>query len=207
VFPTSLIGHGVIEVHANEAFDQGVAFSLSRGTMSVEFRPMGFGGEIEVSRLGILLTSDSERSLTGRGQVLEPLPDSQQPDQDNPVGDVVRRPADPGDGVDAALGAAGVDQPERLPPRVVVDPAPPNEVKPEMEPPAFDNLPDLQLFDRTSGKWVEFQHAQPGVEFTISSPQRFVDQSGAFRARFVNRADQGMTAWFAVSVQLEGTAR
>ena len=94
-----------------------------------------------------------------------------------------------------------------LPPRVVIDPAPLNQVKPGMEPAAFDGMPTLQLLDRVDGRWVEFSHAPAGVEFTIASPERFVDPSGAFRARFVNRGDQGMTAWFSVGVQLEGTAR
>jgi hypothetical protein len=207
VYPTSLIGHGVIETHANEAFDQGTAFSLSRGTMSIEFRPMGFGGDLDVSKLGIMLTTDSERPLTGLGQPLEPLPDADQPDQSDPVGDAIAQPnapGDPGDGVDAALGAVG-NQALVLPPGAAVDP-PPDQGKPGMEPAAFDSLPELQLFDRVSGKWVEFRHAANGVEFTVGSPERYVDQSGAFRARFVNR-DPSMTAWFAVSVQIAGTAQ
>jgi hypothetical protein len=205
VFPNALMGHSVIETRANEAFDQGTAFSLSRGTMSVEFRPMGFSGELEIAKLSVSVTNDFSRPLTGVGQLLAPLPDAEQPDQDDPVGDEVRQPADvQGNGVGAVGAAMDLPVPDRgAAPNVGV----PDEVKPQLEPAVFDGMPDLQLFDRVSGRWIEFVHPAAGQEWTIGSPERFVDQSGAFRARFVNRADQGMTTWFSFSVHIEGTAR
>jgi hypothetical protein len=114
------------------------------------------------------------RLLTGRGLAVEPLPADRQPGQDDPT----ILPA----------GARGAE-------------APPDGVAPGdlgMQLPAF------QLLDRTTGLWVEFPQPTSGREMRIASPERYVDETGALRVRFVNRvADSGM--YFSISARLEGT--
>ena len=79
-----------------------------------------------------------------------------------------------------------------------VDPA-------ERTAPAVRNgLPDLQLLDRSAGRWVEFPHPQVAREMRIVSPERYLDASGALRARFVNRSPQD-GAYFSAAVRIEGT--
>ncbi len=177
VFPNALVGHSVRESKANDAFDQGSSFSLSRGSMVVDFRPMGFGGELQPTELALALTQGDLRPLAGGGKELAPLPDAEQPDQTDPVGTEVR-----------AFGDGNV---------------PADQQKPR---PIFDGLPDLQLFDHTTGRWVEFTHPTGGFEFRVPSPARYVDTTGAFSARFVNRGDQNNSTYFSLVVRLEGDA-
>ncbi|HEV8053200.1 MAG TPA: hypothetical protein VGP30_00050, partial [Candidatus Limnocylindrales bacterium] len=69
----------------------------------------------------------------------------------------------------------------------------------------FEGLPELQLFDREAGLWVEFEDPENGVTYLIADPSRFVDEAGAFRARFVNRHGDGEYAYFTLLVRMEGT--
>jgi hypothetical protein len=175
VFPNALVGHTVRETRANESFDQGTTFSLSRGTMVVDFRPMGFSGELRPTELALALTQGDVRPIAGGGKELEPLPDAEQPDQTDPVGTEVRGSAD---------GLLPADR----------------------KPVLFDGLPDLQLYDHIARRWVEFSHPTGGLEFRVPSPERYVDPTGAFSARFVNRADQNNSTYFSLVVRLEGDA-
>jgi hypothetical protein len=217
VFGNSLIGHSLLEAASNEAFDQGSNFQLGRGTMVVEFRPMGFGGEIDVARLALALTVEP-RQIVGDGKELPPLPRDQQPDQADPVGSDAQVPGQ--QGAEDVGNAAEPEILRRLPAPIDKRMAePPVAVQPVAEPPAvepfsnpdgvlpFDGLPDLQLFDREAGRWVEFMHPAGNAEYTIANPGRYVDSTGTFRVRFVNRADPGNSAWFTLVTRLEGTVR
>jgi hypothetical protein len=186
VFPNALIAHSVVDSRANEAMDQGPSLSLSRGTMSVEYRPMGLAGGFEVSGLSMALTQGDLRPLVAGGQEVKPLPPDQQPDQDDPVGDGA--PVATGIGDDGGDGGVDFGKP------VGFDPA------------VFDGIPDFQLFDRVAGRWVEFAHPHSGIAFRIADPERYVDDAGAFLVRFVNRGDQQMTAYFSLVARLEGIA-
>ena len=65
-------------------------------------------------------------------------------------------------------------------------------------------LPAFQLLDRTTGLWVEFP--QPtGQEMRIVSPERYLDDAGAVRLRFINRMAESGT-WFSVSARIEAQA-
>jgi hypothetical protein len=68
--------------------------------------------------------------------------------------------------------------------------------------PEFDGLPEVQLFDRTAGRWVEFAPFTPQVAREIAQPERYVDSGGSLLVRFVNRAEE-MT-YFRMQVRLEG---
>jgi hypothetical protein len=144
-FPDELISHTVVSTDAAEAFDQGSAFSLSRGTMVVDFGPVPFDGVFTPTSLEIGMTQgDPSLRLTTPGERTRPLPDDQQPDQVDPVGE------------DAL-------------------PFPP------------DGMPELQLFDRTTGRWMEFAHLAPNTAISVAEPERYVDSAGHLLARFVNR--------------------
>src|SRR5690606_3906311 len=49
VFPNALMGHAVVASEANDASDQGSGLMLGRGTMTVEWRPLGYGGPFRAS--------------------------------------------------------------------------------------------------------------------------------------------------------------
>jgi hypothetical protein len=169
VIPDPLVARSVLETKANDAWDDGgTSFSLGAGTMTVELRPVVPIDDLRPTYLGLMLSPDTGRLLTGRGLDIDPLPADQQPDQDDP------------------MTLPGVDPAERTAPAV------------------RNGLPDLQLLDRTTGRWVEFPHPQVAREMRIVSPERYLDASGALRARFVNRTPQD-GVYFSVAVRIEGT--
>ena len=49
-------------------------------------------------------------------------------------------------------------------------------------------------------------HLAARREVRIAEPERYVDETGAFLARFVNRGDVNTTTWFVPLVRLEGEA-
>ena len=55
----------------------------------------------------------------------------------------------------------------------------------------WDNMPDFQLFDRTTQRWVEFPHPTASRAYLITEPERYVDESGTVLFRFINRAQAG----------------
>jgi hypothetical protein len=119
--------------------------------------------------------------------VVAPLPPGQQPPQDDPLAGVTLTWAGDGKVValpdDAAVAAEAVPQPI-----------------------AWDGIPDVQLYDRTTSQWVELPHPTARREFRIADPERYVDETGAFLVRFVNRGGQDMGTWFVPLVRLEGDA-
>ena len=61
-------------------------------------------------------------------------------------------------------------------------------------------------FDRTTGRWMEFEHLGPGNKVSIAEPQRYVDAAGHILIRFVNRqAPNSGAAYFTLVSQLEGS--
>jgi hypothetical protein len=166
-----LIARSTLEMHANDVWEDGTSWSLGQGWITAELRPMMAFDGARPTYLGLAVSQDQGRLLTGRGLDVEPLPAAAQPDQDDPM----------------TLPATGVGQ----------------------EPPAnggmaaFGNqLPAFQLFDRTSGLWVEFPPPANAREMRIVSPERYLDGSGALRVRFVNRVpNSGM--WFNLAARVE----
>ena len=68
--------------------------------------------------------------------------------------------------------------------------------------PEFDGLPEVQLFDRVAGRWMEFAPFTPQVAREIANPERYVDSGGSVLVRFVNRSEQ--LTFFRMQVRLEG---
>ena len=163
-FPDELISHTVVTTDAAEAFDQGSAFSLSRGSMVVDFAPVPFDGAFTPSRLALAITpGEPTFRFADAGKTTGPLPDDKQPSQDDPVGD--------------EAGAFPVD-----------------------------GMPEVQLFDRTTGRWMEFAHMTPGAQISVSEPQRYVDGAGHFLVRFVDRqAANSGAVYFSFVADLQGS--
>lgn len=80
-----LIARSTIEIHANDAWDEGSSWSLGPGWITVELRPMVALDDARPTYLGLAVTQDQGRLLTGRGLDVEPLPPEMQPDQDDPL--------------------------------------------------------------------------------------------------------------------------
>ena len=194
VWTNPLLGRSVLASDANEARDDIGTMALSRGTMTVEWRPLGYGGPFTATNLSMMLTQGEQPVLTGGGPEVVPLPPTQQPPQDDPVGDTQLTFAPDGLGVKGDVDP-GVVGDEEAPPQPVPDPV------------AFwDGVPDVQLFDRVTGAWMELPHPIAQREFRIADPARYVDETGAFLVRFVNRGAQDMTTWFTPIMRLEGEA-
>jgi hypothetical protein len=185
-FPTSLMRRSVLASDAAEATDQGSAFSLSRGSMTVDFRPIAFEGRLAVADLLLVLTQ-GEGLIPGHPttDAVGPLPDDQQPPQDDPVGSTV--------------GATASPEPEPS----GAEPSPGQTAEPRIQQPRFDGLPEIQLFDRTTGRWMEFAHLDPGKAVAIAQPERYVDEAGSLLVRFVNRGPQE-GVYFALNLTMEG---
>jgi len=163
-FPDELMSHTVVSADAAEAFDQGSAYSLSRGSMIIDYGAVPFDGAFSPTRLSLLMTQgDPTMRVTAPTATTTPLPDAEQPAQDDPVGE--DQGAFPADG-----------------------------------------MPELQLFDRTTGRWMEFAHLTPGQTISVAAPERYVDSAGHFLARFVNRQGaNGGSVYFGLNPTLEGS--
>ena len=71
----------------------------------------------------------------------------------------------------------------------------------------FDQLPDVELFDRTGpGAWHRLPHPGNGLTYDVASPERYVDATtGTTLVRFVN--DGQDQVGFAAAISLEGVVR
>ncbi|MGI8929502.1 MAG: hypothetical protein ACR2H0_08600, partial [Candidatus Limnocylindrales bacterium] len=204
VFSDQMIRRTIVATSADNGWGDTGGMYLSRGTMTVEARPARFDGSFEVGSLEITLTQGEVRPLRGTGEVLQPLPADQQPDQDDPVegGPTASPGPDPSTMPGATTepsggGGDGIDPGNGGKPPVRGDVGP------------FDTLPDFQLFDRTTQKWVEFPHPDTSKSYLIADPQKYVDESGTVLFRFVNRSDPGEFGeeqqYFQLLMRLEGT--
>jgi hypothetical protein len=96
-----LIARSVLEMRANDVWDEGGSWSLGTGWITVELRPVVPFEDARPGYLGLALAQDQGRLLTGRGLDVEPLPPDRQPPQDDPL--TVAAPS-PGNGRPAAQG-------------------------------------------------------------------------------------------------------
>ncbi|MDQ3492388.1 MAG: hypothetical protein M3452_03910 [Chloroflexota bacterium] len=180
VFAGDLLRHSVVAADALETYEEPNGFYLSRGTMTVDYRPVGFEGEFQVEGLALNLSQDGGRPVAGDGQALEPLPEAEQPDQDDPLDDAA---------------GPGAEEP---------DPDDPLQPDDDFE---RAQLPHLQLFDRAAGRWVEFETMTRFTTYSVASPERYVDASGTFRVRFVNRLGEESASYFSLQARLQGTVQ
>lgn len=174
VFNDQLLTKTVLESTAGD-WAEGNQMYLGRGMMTIEARPQGFDGLFRASSLEIALSQGESLPMLGTGQLLEPLPDAEQPDQEDPVG--VATDGGGGGGGGGVVPGKGE---------------------------FFDQLPDLQLWDHVARRWFEFPHLTGARNYTVSA-DRFVDASGSVRARMVNRGGLDEQAYFQWLVRLEGT--
>jgi hypothetical protein len=197
VFGDRLLSRSVVGGTAGQAWVEDNSFSLGRGTMIVEFRPIGLDGRFNVSSLEIALTQGDQRNLRGTGAEIAPLPDEEQPDQDDPLNGPAEPSPEPAGTGEPTVGS---DQPggggvALAGKGLAAAPAP-----------MMDGLPDFQLFDVSAARWVQFEHPNAARTYTIGQPERYVDGSGRLLIRFVNRGQLGgEEVWFQFQARLEGT--
>lgn len=161
VFSGGLIQHSGVSSDADEAFEDGATFYLSRGTIAVDYRPVDFDGSFEVAGMSLRLGGDRVQTPAATGEALVPLPADEQPDPEQPLASDPRA----GDGA--------------------------------------PDIPRLQLFDRVAGTWIEFEPVARSRTYVVVDPARYVDESGAFRVRFVLRGRE--YTQFTFAARLEGT--
>lgn len=96
-----LVTRSVLEMHANDVWDEGGSWSLGTGWITVELRPVVPFEDARPGYLGLAIAQEQGRLLTGRGLDVEPLPADRQPAQDDPL--TVPAPS-AGEGRPAQLG-------------------------------------------------------------------------------------------------------
>jgi hypothetical protein len=70
----------------------------------------------------------------------------------------------------------------------------------------FDGLPEVDVFDLTTGTWRRLPHLNQGVNYSLTDPKRYVDPStGTIQLRFVNDRSDGVGMSFSLS--MEGVVR
>jgi hypothetical protein len=84
VYNDQLLTKTVLESTAGD-WSEGNTMFLGRGMMTIEARPQ-VTGIFRASSLEIVLSQGEFLPMRGTGQLLEPLPDAEQPDQDDPLG-------------------------------------------------------------------------------------------------------------------------
>ena len=195
VFGDQAMRRTVVATTAAQAWsEQGGMMYLSRGTMTVEARPINFSGTFRASSLEIALTQGDVRPLRGTGELISPLPADEQPPQDDPVSGASAEPtqspdpnATPAPIPPVKPGDRGIPRPEQM----------------------FSSVPAVQLFDRVSQMWVEFPAGDLSQSYRIADPERYVDGGGSVLFRFVNRAEAGEFGeeqlYFQLLTRIEGT--
>jgi hypothetical protein len=186
VFTDQAMRRSIVAANGNQAWGDVSGLYLSRGTLTLETRPVTFTGQLNVTSLDLAVTQGDTRALGSDNELLEPLPADEQPDQDDPLNtgaaiDCAVPPCDDTPTPDPNGGGGGIPVPE-------IPPVKPGDDVPGRMP---FGLPALQLFDRTTQLWVEFESLTPSQGYSIANPERYVDSGGAVLYRFVNRAEGG----------------
>jgi hypothetical protein len=84
-FAGGLIGHTLVEADALDALEEGTAFTMGRGTMTMDYWPVGIEGAFDATGLSIRLDHGENTPPTTGGVELLPVPADQQPDPDLPL--------------------------------------------------------------------------------------------------------------------------
>lgn len=87
VFGDQLLSKTITESSSVSWGDAMSGFSMTRGTVVVETRPRNVEGQFKITSLELALTQGENRTLAGGGERVEPLPQDQQPAQDDPLGE------------------------------------------------------------------------------------------------------------------------
>jgi len=206
LFSDQLIVKTLLENNADSVWGELNSFNMGRGTVTVELRPAGVSGSFQVSSLELALTSGEVSVLRGNGKQVIPLPDSGQPEQDDPLGGDQGTGGTDGftDGGGGAgggnVGGGGGDDPA-----IGVEPGVPAKPEPLPNDREWMPTPEIQLLDVTDGKWYEFAHFDSTRSYVILQPERFVDSTGRVLVRLVNRAPLGDQKYFTLLARMEGT--
>jgi ABC-type Na+ transport system ATPase subunit NatA len=148
VFHDPLVIKTIIDNATDMFWADGSTYNMGRGTVVVELRPAGVTGTFRATSLELALTNGGIVTLRGNGQAIEPLPDGEQPDQDDPLGN---DPTKPGDDPGQPGDDPGIPQPgdPTGPGGGQVPGRPGDPAKPEPMPwePGWEPTPDIQLFD------------------------------------------------------------
>jgi hypothetical protein len=182
VFDDSLIVRTIVDQGSEQGWGERNSYSMDRGILVLELRPAGLAERFDVTKLELAVSQGGMISLRGSGAPVAPLPDADQPPQDDPLGE----PPEPGEGG----GKGGL----------------PGEV-PRDDPALGGLLPAVQLFDHRADRWYEFPAFADMRAFSVTDPSRWVDDSGRLLIRFVNRGFQGEVRWFQLQARIEGTIR
>ena len=84
-FVGSSLTSTVLETDGIEVSKSGESYGMSRGTISAEYRAVGFDGVFQPSLLSIKLTFEEASAPAKTGDALAPLAADEQPDSDNPL--------------------------------------------------------------------------------------------------------------------------
>ena len=110
-----------------------------------------------------------------------------------------------------SLGTGGQGGPRVDDPLVPLDAIPEpctdvtNTLPSGCEPRRVDFLPEVEVFDLTTGSWARLPRMKDSRRYTVASPERFVDAAtGQLLVRFVNDAPDGQLQ-FQFSVELVGS--
>jgi hypothetical protein len=68
-------------------------------------------------------------------------------------------------------------------------------------PDRMSSMPRLQLFDRVLGQWVEMEPVEPSRTYDVAEPERYLDDAGSFRVRFVAGREEYVHWAFAAAIE------
>jgi hypothetical protein len=85
VFSGGLMASSIVSVDAEEVDSLGEPFALIKGTVAVEYRPAVFDGTFKPSSLVFAIGPEAPVVRATDATDLAPLPDAEQPDQQNPL--------------------------------------------------------------------------------------------------------------------------
>jgi hypothetical protein len=175
VFEGDLIKSSIVSLDGGFFNKDQFSINMGRGTVTMAYRPIAFDGALTPNRLVLGLTFGGDQTSIAGGKAIEPL---------NP------QPCRGG-----ADDLAGCFKPP---------------VGPKCDPNTqdcsqfFDNLPDVEVFDRTlGGKWLRLPRFTAGAAYELKDPTRYIDPgSSTVLVRFVNDKIDGVG--FGFQVRLEG---
>ncbi|HYI23107.1 MAG TPA: hypothetical protein VEX62_10770 [Candidatus Limnocylindrales bacterium] len=84
VFSRGSIVSTVVDADAVESFEEGGFYSMGRGTVTAEYRPLGFDGTFDATGLSVRLGA-TRTTPAVQADELQPLPAEEQPDSDTPL--------------------------------------------------------------------------------------------------------------------------
>jgi hypothetical protein len=178
-FEGDLMRSSVVSAEGNMFNKDAFAINMGRGTLTVAYRPIAFGGALSARRLILAMNQGGGDTVgTDAARVVQPI--------------------DP----QPCRGA-----PEDLP--NCAKPGPPAKCDPSTQDCGAlgFNVPDIEVFDASAGgRWMRLPTFSIGTAYELKDAGRFVDRaSGAVLVRFVNDKVDGLG--FGFQVRIDGTIK